>query len=459
MLSLVIAGITLVIVVYLLVKGYYPQAALFIGGLILLTCTWIFGLGDLLPAKQTTHFGGFDIFKVFSTRFATRIGGLGLMLMAIGGFSRYMEYVGASSALFKVFEKPLKKIKNPYLLLGAAFLVEQVMVIFVPSHAGLGLLLMCTLYPILVRSGVSPLSALGVIGCCQFMDVGPGSGNANMAAQVAQMDVSEYFVYYQLPLFIGLVVILTFVQMFVQAWWDKREGWHFDPEHVKTFAGEKSVKEPVDAPRIYAILPIIPLFLIIFFSKVAGSTIRMDVVTAMVISTIIAIIFELIRWRDLRKILGTFKLFFEGMGKILVGVVSLIICGEYFAQGLIKSGAMGTLISAANDAGFGLAAMVIIGGLLLWIMAFIMGSGNAAFFSFAPLVPPIAHAVGAPIVSLIFPLQVLVSFGRVSSPITAALIAISGIAGVSSFQVAKRTCIPMFVATIVTLVAYFMFWY
>lgn len=459
MLSLVIAGITLVIVVYLLVKGYYPQAALFIGGLILLTCTWIFGLGDLLPAKQTTHFGGFDIFKVFSTRFATRIGGLGLMLMAIGGFSRYMEYVGASSALFKVFEKPLKKIKNPYLLLGAAFLVEQVMVIFVPSHAGLGLLLMCTLYPILVRSGVSPLSALGVIGCCQFMDVGPGSGNANMAAQVAQMDVSEYFVYYQLPLFIGLVVILTFVQMFVQAWWDKREGWHFDPEHVKTFAGEKSVKEPVDAPRIYAILPIIPLFLIIFFSKVAGSTIRMDVVTAMVISTIIAIIFELIRWRDLRKILGTFKLFFEGMGKILVGVVSLIICGEYFAQGLIKSGAMGTLISAANDAGFGLAAMVVIGGLLLWIMAFIMGSGNAAFFSFAPLVPPIAHAVGAPIVSLIFPLQVLVSFGRVSSPITAALIAISGIAGVSSFQVAKRTCIPMFVATIVTLVAYFMFWY
>ncbi|MCG5030674.1 C4-dicarboxylate transporter DcuC [Mesosutterella sp. OilRF-GAM-744-9] len=459
MLSLVIAGITLVIVVYLLVKGYYPQAALFIGGLILLTCTWIFGLGDLLPAKQTTHFGGFDIFKVFSTRFATRIGGLGLMLMAIGGFSRYMEYVGASSALFKVFEKPLKKIKNPYLLLGAAFLVEQIMVIFVPSHAGLGLLLMCTLYPILVRSGVSPLSALGVIGCCQFMDVGPGSGNANMAAQVAQMDVSEYFVYYQLPLFIGLVVILTFVQMFVQAWWDKREGWHFDPEHVKTFAGEKSVKEPVDAPRIYAILPIIPLFLIIFFSKVAGSTIRMDVVTAMVISTIIAIIFELIRWRDLRKILGTFKLFFEGMGKILVGVVSLIICGEYFAQGLIKSGAMGTLISAANDAGFGLAAMVVIGGLLLWIMAFIMGSGNAAFFSFAPLVPPIAHAVGAPIVSLIFPLQVLVSFGRVSSPITAALIAISGIAGVSSFQVAKRTCIPMFVATIVTLVAYFMFWY
>lgn len=459
MLSLIIAAVTIAIVVYLLVKGYYPQAALFIGGLILLTCTWVFGLGTLLPAKTTTHFGGFDVFKVFSDGFASRIGGLGLMLMAIGGFSRYMEHVGASSALFRVFEKPLKLIHNPYLLLGAAFIVEQIMVIFVPSHAGLGLLLMCTLYPILVRSGVSPLSALGVIGCCQFLDVGPGSGNANMAAQVAGMDVSEYFVYYQLPLFIALVVILTFVHMFVQAWWDKREGWKFDPKNVQTFAGTKPAVDVKEAPKIYAILPVIPLFLIIFFSKVAGSAIRMDVVTAMVISTVIAIICELIRYRNLKEVLATFKLFFEGMGKILVSVVSLIVCGEFFAQGLIKSGAMGTLITAADQAGFGLAAMVIVGGLILWLMAFIMGSGNAAFFSFAPLVPPIAKTLGVSTVSLIFPLQVLVSFGRVSSPITAALIAISGIAGVSSFQVAKRTCIPMFVATIVSYAAYFLFWY
>ena len=362
MLSLIIAAVTIAIVVYLLVKGYYPQAALFIGGLILLTCTWVFGLGTLLPAKTTTHFGGFDVFKVFSDGFASRIGGLGLMLMAIGGFSRYMEHVGASSAFFRVFEKPLKHIHNPYLLLGAAFIVEQIMVIFVPSHAGLGLLLMCTLYPILVRSGVSPLSALGVIGCCQFLDVGPGSGNANMAAQVAGMDVSEYFVYYQLPLFIALVVILTFVHMFVQAWWDKREGWKFDPKNVQTFAGTKPAVDVKEAPKIYAILPVIPLFLIIFFSKVAGSAIRMDVVTAMVISTVIAIICELIRYRNLKEVLATFKLFFEGMGKILVSVVSLIVCGEFFAQGLIKSGAMGTLITAADQAGFGLAAMVIVGG-------------------------------------------------------------------------------------------------
>ena len=123
------------------------------------------------------------------------------------------------------------------------------MVIFVPSHAGLALLLMVTLYPILIRSGVSPMSALGVIGCAQFVDVGPGSGNAILAAQTAGVDVSEYFVYYQLPLFVGVVIILTFVHMFVQRWWDKREGWVLIPTifrrwRVRTCKSSKDHSKP-----------------------------------------------------------------------------------------------------------------------------------------------------------------------------------------------------------------------
>lgn len=459
MLSLIIAAVVLAVVVYMLLKGWYPQAALFFGGFVLLLCTWIFGLGEVLPAKSSTNFTGFDIFKVFGEGFATRVKGLGLQLMAIGGFSRYMEHVGASNALFEVFKKPLSMIKSPYILLGAAFLVSQVMAIFVPSHAGLALLLMVTLYPLLVRSGVSQMSALGMIGCAQYVDAGPGSGNCNMAAQVAGMDVSEYFVYYQLPLFVAVTLIVCVTHMIVQRWWDKKEGWTFDPNNIATLAGSKASDADANTPKIYAILPIIPLFLIIFFSKVAGSSIRMDVVTAMLISTIVAICFELVRLRKVKEVFGSLKLFYEGMGKILVGTVSLIVSGEFLAAGLIKSGAMATLINAADSAGFGLAAMVILGGILLWACAFVMGSGNAAFFSFAPLVPDMAKTMGVPIIKLIFPYQIFVSFGRVSSPIAGALIAISSMAGVSSFQVAKRTCIPMIVATIASGIIYFGWYY
>lgn len=83
MFAIIIGLIVIALVVTLLLKGYYPQAILFMGGVVLLTCTAIFGWGDLLNAKQTTNFIGFDIFKVFSTGFSSRIAGLGLTLMAI----------------------------------------------------------------------------------------------------------------------------------------------------------------------------------------------------------------------------------------------------------------------------------------------------------------------------------------------------------------------------------------
>lgn len=456
MTSLIIAGIVIVLVVTLLIKGFYPQAALFLGGLLLLGATAAFDFGEVLSADKSTNFAAFDVFKAFCTGFSSRIAGLGLTLMAIGGFSRYMEYVGASGALFSVFEKPLSKIKSPYVLLAAAFICSQCLVAFVPSHAGLALLLMVMLYPILIRSGCSPLSSLGVIGCCQFMDIGPGAGSSILAAQICGMDVSEYFVYYQMPLWLGMTVIMTFVIVFVQRCWDRHEGWNERLAHAQVEAAKHaSDKSEKRAPKIYAVLPVIPLVLIICFSKVAGSSIRMDVLTAMVISTSVAIVFELVRHRNLRTVLASFQNFFEGMGKILVGVVSLIVCGEFFASGIIKSGALATLIQAADSAGFGLGSMVFFAGILMIVMAFIMGSGNAAFFSFAPLTPEIASALGVPIISLLFPLQIFVSYGRVASPITGAIIAVAGMAGYSPFQVAKRTCIPMAFAIVLTYIYYY----
>lgn len=55
MFAIIIGLIVIALVVTLLLKGYYPQAILFMGGVVLLTCTAIFGWGDLLNAKQTTN--------------------------------------------------------------------------------------------------------------------------------------------------------------------------------------------------------------------------------------------------------------------------------------------------------------------------------------------------------------------------------------------------------------------
>jgi DcuC family C4-dicarboxylate transporter len=53
-------------------------------------------------------------------------------------------------------------------------------------------------------------------------------------------------------------------------------------------------------------------------------------------------------------------------------------------------------------------------------------------------------------------MQIMTSFGRVVSPITAAIVAIAGIAEVSPFQVVKRTALPMAAAAGINIIFIFM---
>ena len=145
---------------------------------------------------------------------------------------------------------------------------------------------------------------------------------------------------------------------------------------------------------------------------------------------------------------------------LLTGVGLIILLSASFPSAYYESG--DPLYYFKRQAAFatlGLAAMVVVASILCWIFAFIMGSGNAAFFSFAPLLPSVAKTIGSQVIDLVFPIQVILSFGRVSSPITGAIVAIAGLAGVSPFQIAKRTCIPMLFATVATYIAYFVFYY
>jgi len=71
------------------------------------------------------------------------------------------------------------------------------------------------------------------------------------------------------------------------------------------------------------------------------------------------------------------------------------------------------------------------------------GSGNAAFFSFGPLIPDVAVKLGLQSWEMILPMQLAASMGRATSPIAGVIVAISGVAGVSPVDVAKRNLFPL----------------
>lgn len=445
MLELILALIVTVGVGYLIVKKYKAQFVLLCGGIILMCFAILLGLGEILPENKSTGWVGFDIFEFIKGVFSTRAADLGLMIMAVGGFARYMDKIGASKALVNCAIKPLNAIKAPYLVLALSYIIGQILNIFIPSASGLGLLLMLTIFPILINLGISREGAAAVIGTAACLDLGPASGNAVLAAKTASIDIAEYFLTYQAKLAVLTMIVIAVSHFFVQKWFDKNNIAMGEQTSAET-AESKTEESNAAPPLIYILLPLLPLALILTFSKFVIATVKMNVVTAMLISLFSAMLFELVRKRDLKTVFAEMQVFFDGMGKQFAAVVTLIVAGETFAKGLTAIGAIDTIISSAQNSGFGVFAMTAVMVTIIALSAIVMGSGNAPFFAFAALAPKVATGLGMSPVLMVLPMQLTAGIARSISPITAVIVAVSGVANVSPFELIKRTAIPMALA-------------
>jgi DcuC family C4-dicarboxylate transporter len=166
----------------------------------------------------------------------------------------------------------------------------------------------------------------------------------------------------------------------------------------------------------YALLPVIPIALVLVFSPLLVESVKMHVVTAMIIGAVLGLVCELLVKRDVKSACKGFQVFFSGMGKMFTSVVSLLVCADVFAQGFQATGAMSFIINSVQGAGLGVAAMTVVMTLLVGATATITGSGVAAFFAFSKLAPEITASFGASAVSMILPMQLMAGMGRAISP-------------------------------------------
>lgn len=423
---------------YWLFKKYHAQAVLLCTGLAMLALSFLLGF-NIPDLQDSTGVKAFDLFKVIEEIFSSKGAGVGLMIMTIGGFVAYMKQIKASDALVYVSMQPLSVIrKYPYLAASLVIPIGQLLFICTPSATGLGLLLVASIYPVLVSLGVSKLSAVSVISACTVFDMGPASANTARASELVGMNNVMYFIEHQLPLAIPMTVLLMVVYYFTNRYYDKKD--NYKPEEMKAAAFK------VDVPLIYAILPVLPLILLIVFSKyiqMFSFSVELNTTTAMFVSFFIAILFELARQRNIKNVFASIKAFWDGMGKVFATVITLIVAAEVFSRGLISLGFIDALVEVSQHIGFSGVGIAVLMTLLIFAASMLMGSGNASFFSFGPLIPSIAGKVGIDGVNMILPMQLASSMGRAASPIAGIIIAISEIAGVSSFDVAKRNLIPM----------------
>jgi DcuC family C4-dicarboxylate transporter len=449
-LGAIISLLVIVVSGRLLLKKYNPHAVLLVSGLLMLIIAQVLNY-NLPTLKDPTGFSGFDLFRYIKESFSKTNAGVGLMIMAIGGFVAYIDKIGASNALVYVAMKPLKFFKKkPYIAASLVIPIGQLLFTAIPSAAGLGLLLMASMFPILVNLGVSRLSAVSVITATTAFGIGPASAITASATNIASVDTILFFLNYQIPLVWPLSIVMMITYYFVNSYYDKKNGFEKEIEETKEIE--------LNAPLIYALIPVMPIILLIVFSKIFSIfsiPISLDTTTAMFISLFVALICELVRTKNIKTVFDSLKTFWNGMGNIFKTVVTLIITADIFAKGLISLGFIDGLLDLAQNLGLGAIGIGVVMTVMIFLASMLMGSGNASFFAFGPLVPKIANKLGVESTSIILPMQLSASMGRTVSPIAGVIIATAEIAKVSTIAIVKRNIIPLVVALVVMLIYHF----
>lgn len=451
MIGIIVVALSIVSAAYLIYKKFYAPGALLLVGLLTLTICLFISPDPLITGKKATHLAGLDVIQTFTNLLQTRTAGLGMLIMSVGGFSTYMNKIGAAGALVRLSVIPLQYVKSPYMVMSMGLLLSLILNVFIPSAAGLGMLLMVSLYPVLLSARVSRPAAAATIligGSCCF---GPSGANNLLASELTNMHVMDFFLNIQLMVGWVVIPVMVIANILIQRWFDKKDlasGRLTEADFTLPGADASKDDKLGDAPWYFALIPLIPVVLLFVFSPLVYKGIRVEVVTAILVATFTAFIFDVIRRRSLRESLTVLKSFPEGMGKVFTSTVFLIICAEVFAAGLMKSGGITTIIQSVSSLDAGAIALFTAMFVIVVGSAFVMGSGNAAFFSFAPMIPDAAAVVGGHAAFMMSPLQLASGMARSSSPVAGVTIAVAGMSGVQPFDLVRRSIPVMFISIV-----------
>ena len=430
----------------LLMKRYQPQPVLIGMGILMMfiayEANWI---DAILVESQSTGGLVFDAMDIVRITTSEKIVNLGLMIMTCAGYAKYMEHIGAGTRLAHTFIRPLYRLNRPYIVLALMFLLNMGLSICVPNPLSLALLMMVTMYPVLLRLGVSPVGAAAVIATGHLMDVGPGAVSTLLIAKTLNMPVPNYFVGYQLRLYFLVAIVTAIAHFFWQKYRDR-------VEEPKAIDACESIPEAPIGPKPYMIFPLLPLCFILGFSQYGFPGVKMNVTLAMMLAFGIALLAELIRHRNLRTVLKSTTVFFEGMGNQFSYAVTLIIGGQIFAQGLVSLGLIESLLGALQTLSLNSIGLTsVLGGGMLGL-SMVTGSNVAPLFTLVPLVPNIVAHLGLDPITTMLGMQNGASLGLFLSPISPVMVGVAGVAHIKSVDLLKRTAVPVLVALLTSCV-------
>ncbi|WP_302482184.1 anaerobic C4-dicarboxylate transporter DcuC [uncultured Haemophilus sp.] len=441
--DLIIGLIAIVLVAYYIVKGYSATGVLMFGGLVLLFISVLMGHSILPEGVKSTGSTYFDILEYVKYLLGNRGGGLGLMIMVLCGFSVYMTHLGANDVVVKLVSKPLKNIRSPYILMVFAYFLACLMSFAVSSATGLGVLLMATLFPVMVNVGISRGAAAAICASPISIILSPTSGDVVLSAEISKIPLGEFAFGTALPVSIFAILGIAVAHFFWQRYLDKKEGVQVErlnADEIKT-----------TAPNYYAILPLLPIIGVLLFDGKWGLP-NLHIVTVMVLCFIITAAVDFLRSFNAKQTFDNLIVAYRGMADAFAGVVMLLVAAGVFAQSLSTIGFITNLIDSAQSFGGSAFFMMLVLAVITILATMATGSGNAAFYAFAELIPKLATQMGVNPAFLTIPMLQASNLGRGLSPVSGVVVAVSGMGKISPFEIVKRMSVPMLVGFICVII-------
>jgi len=434
-------GAAIVVVTFWLIyKNYEPRLVLFLSGLVMLIIgQYIVGSKVGIPAGMTAFV------KTLVN------GGLVPTFTTVMGFGYVMSYTKCADHMVNAMVRPLTHM--PIIVIPGAVIITWICNIFLPSAVGVAASVGVLLIPALIGLRVRPVKA----GAAVFLGtwgsvVSPGlmfnpqvAAIAAKAGEIPTADAMVVIMAEFTPAAIGAVVAAIVLAIICK----------FMNEGVGTTeisAEQATAMKEFKINPLFAIVPIIPLFLLVLASKQVGilPTKTFSVPVCMLIGTAIGILCGVAQKLSPGECSNRFC---KGCGDAFGSIALLMGGAAVFAAGMNSIGLTGELFRLMKGSQSAAQLAAAIGP---FVMAIVCGSGNAAALAFNEAITPHAHEFGMTIIQLGAVAQVCAGIGRSMSPIAGGVIVIAGIAGVSPMEICKRTALPCVVAAIVFTVVMYM---
>lgn len=448
-----ITVIVLLIAAYLMKKKYDIKWVMFLSGIVLMGSAILLKL-PILPAESSSGIAFFDIFKVIGNLFTKQLTGAGFILMLLFGYTAFMKQIGANQMIVQVMSQPILKLKHKGFILPIFYLIGNVLGLIIPSASSLSVLLMSTAYPILVAAGISPLGVAAVIAMSATIAPTPLGADNLLASQSLGMSVTEYVFDYHAKVSIPIILILAVVHYVWQRYMDKKET-EVDVNAIVVTNQDES--DLLNRPRSYAILPMLPLLLMLIFNIVLKKdTIGMVEVT--LCSFLISIFCEIIQLKSIQKGMQSIQIFFDGMGIGFKTVVIQVVAALTFVEGLKIIGVIDLLTNSINQLSGAGIMLTLFFCLLALGVGSLSGSGLALFYACVELMPSFATSAGMNPMLLAIPMQFVSHLVKSISLVSPTVIIISSMMNISGLSLIKRTIIPAFIGMVLSIIlSYLMF--